>query len=168
MNLAKQLKLLLLVVLVASGLTACRQTGPEKPAAATLEKYDGTGVVEKIERDKKSVTLNHEPIKGYMEDAMTMPFHVRDAALLDAVKEGDKVAFALEIKDNVVVLTKLEKTGVAATPTPMPEPKATPAVEKKPAPMPHTSKTKPQTAARPNPQPPAKPKTEGGGHVHQH
>jgi Cu/Ag efflux protein CusF len=39
---------------------------------------------------------------------MTMVFRVKDAAMLDAVKQGDKVKFAAENVGGQIVVTKIE------------------------------------------------------------
>jgi Cu(I)/Ag(I) efflux system periplasmic protein CusF len=43
-----------------------------------------------------------------MPHAMTMAFAVKDAAMLDRVKTGDKVQFALERRGNELIVTRIE------------------------------------------------------------
>ena len=54
------------------------------------------GEVRKIDKDAKKITLKHGEIKNLDMPAMTMVFQVKDVALLDKVKVGDKVKFKAE------------------------------------------------------------------------
>ncbi len=54
------------------------------------------GEVRKIDKDAKKITLKHGEIKSLEMPAMTMVFQVKDVALLDKVKVGDKVKFKAE------------------------------------------------------------------------
>ena len=51
---------------------------------------------QKIDKGAGKVTIKHGPIKSLDMPAMTMVFQVRDPALLDQVKAGDKVNFVAE------------------------------------------------------------------------
>jgi Cu(I)/Ag(I) efflux system protein CusF len=51
------------------------------------------GEVRKVDKDARKVTLKHGPIQNLDMPAMTMVFQVRDPALLDKVKVGDRVRF---------------------------------------------------------------------------
>ena len=62
--------------------------------AATASATDMTdGEVRKIDLDAGKVTLKHADIKSLDMPAMTMVFTVKDKALLDKLKTGDKVRF---------------------------------------------------------------------------
>ena len=47
--------------------------------------------VRKVDKQAKKITLKHGPIRNLDMPPMTMVFQVRDPALLDNVKQGDKV-----------------------------------------------------------------------------
>ncbi|MDB5943300.1 MAG: hypothetical protein JWQ13_2866 [Ramlibacter sp.] len=51
------------------------------------------GEVRKIDKDAKKITLKHGEIKNLDMPPMTMVFAVRDDAVLDTAKAGDKVQF---------------------------------------------------------------------------
>lgn len=51
------------------------------------------GEVRKIDRNAAKLTLKHGEIKNLDMPPMTMVFNVRDKAMLDQVKAGDKVLF---------------------------------------------------------------------------
>ncbi len=76
-----------------------------KPAAGQL---DNTGEVRRVNADTKKITIAHGPLKAYDMPPMTMPFPVKDPALLAKVKAGDKVRFALEKAGDDLVITRIE------------------------------------------------------------
>lgn len=55
------------------------------------ESHQATGIVKSVDPSKGTVTLSHEPVKSLKWPAMTMGFGVKDKALLDKLKEGQKV-----------------------------------------------------------------------------
>ena len=61
-----------------------------KPARAT---HRGEGRVEAVDAARKTVTLTHDPIASLKWSAMTMDFKVKDPALLQTLKPGQKIAF---------------------------------------------------------------------------
>lgn len=74
------------------------------PAGADL-----VGVVLTIDRAASSLELKHGPIAKLGMGGMTMPFRVRDAALLDQVTVGQRFAFTLEMTDRGVVISGVHK-----------------------------------------------------------
>ena len=66
------------------------------------------GEVRKVDKDARKITLKHGPIQNLDMPAMTMVFQVRDPAMLDRVKAGDKVRFQAEQVDGAFILTKIE------------------------------------------------------------
>ena len=54
------------------------------------------GEVKKVDKGASKITIKHGEIKNIDMPPMTMVFQVKDAALLDKVKVGDKVRFAAE------------------------------------------------------------------------
>jgi Cu(I)/Ag(I) efflux system protein CusF len=76
------------------------------PAWAQTEWVRATVV--RSEPARKLVTLDHEAIKSLPMEAMTMPFKVKDAALLAKVKAGDKVRFRVAMQDGEPVVTAIE------------------------------------------------------------
>lgn len=74
-----------------------------QPAAASAA-VTGAGVVKKIDAKAGMVTIDHGPIKALNWGAMTMPFKVSDASLLNGLKVGAKVSF--QLKDQKIVAIK--------------------------------------------------------------
>lgn len=66
------------------------------------------GEVRKIDKDAKKLTLRHAPIKNLDMPAMTMVFQVKDLAMLDQVKVGDKVKFQAEKIGGALTVTQIE------------------------------------------------------------
>ena len=66
-----------------------------KPAAATSAGADDLtdGEVRKIDLEAGKVTLKHAEIKSLDMPAMTMVFVVKDKAMLERLKTGDKIRF---------------------------------------------------------------------------
>ncbi|MES2958064.1 MAG: copper-binding protein [Pseudomonadota bacterium] len=63
--------------------------------------------VRQIDTVRNQITLKHARIKSINMAAMTMPFRVKDATLLKAVKVGDKIRFAVEEVDGHLVVTQI-------------------------------------------------------------
>ncbi|KPK08735.1 MAG: hypothetical protein AMJ64_02720 [Betaproteobacteria bacterium SG8_39] len=66
------------------------------------------GVIRKVNKDASKLTIKHGEIKHLDMPPMTMVFQVKDPAMLDQVREGDKVRFAVESKGGAMTVTKIE------------------------------------------------------------
>lgn len=66
------------------------------------------GEVRKVDRDTRKITLRHGEIKQLDMPAMTMVFQVKDPAMLEKVKAGDKVMFKAEGKGGALTVTEIE------------------------------------------------------------
>ncbi|HYC37009.1 MAG TPA: copper-binding protein [Usitatibacter sp.] len=66
------------------------------------------GEVRKVDKERKKITLRHGPIANLGMPPMTMSFDVRDPALLDKVKQGDKVRFRAEKVGGDYAVTQIE------------------------------------------------------------
>ena len=58
--------------------------------------YKVRGVIKKIYREEKKITIKHEKIKGYMP-AMTMTFPVSNSSILEGVEEGKRGIFTIMV-----------------------------------------------------------------------
>ena len=77
----------------------------DKPATAS----DMTeGEIRKVDKDTKKITIKHGEIKNLDMPGMTMLFQVRDPAMLDMVKAGDKVMFKAEKAATGIVVTEIQ------------------------------------------------------------
>jgi len=66
------------------------------------------GEVRKVDKAAARITLKHAEIKNLDMPPMTMVFSVRDKALLDAVKAGDKVKFKAISDDGKLTVTEIQ------------------------------------------------------------
>jgi len=66
------------------------------------------GVVRKVDKDQKKLTIRHGPLENLGMPAMTMVFRVKDVAYLDQVKPGDNILFVAESVNGVLTVTQLE------------------------------------------------------------
>ena len=77
--------------------------GHAHPATDMVE-----GEVQQVDKTARNIMLRHSEIKKFDMPAMTMVFHVKEPALLDKVKAGDKVKFRLEAVGGVPMVTAIE------------------------------------------------------------
>ncbi len=66
------------------------------------------GEIRKVDKEAKKLTIKHGPIQNLEMPAMTMVFQVKDAAMLDQVKAGDKVKFSAEKVGGAYTVTRIE------------------------------------------------------------
>jgi protein SCO1 len=72
--------------------------------------YELKGQVLAVDAEKRTLTIRHDDIEGFMP-AMTMPFTVRDARLLEGRLPGDLVRATLVVSDTEAYLTSVERVG---------------------------------------------------------
>ena len=112
---------LLLLCLVAA---ACAPAPPKNT-------YTLQGQILSIDAPRKTLTIKHGDIKGLMP-AMTMPYTVRDAALLDGLTAGDVIDATLVVESNDAYLSTVKKTGTAPLERPPAEAPTPPAAAVEP------------------------------------
>lgn len=64
--------------------------------------------VVKVDAARGKVTLDHAPIRSINMEAMVMPFKVKDAAMLEEIKAGDRVRFSVAVQDDELLITRIE------------------------------------------------------------
>jgi Cu/Ag efflux protein CusF len=67
------------------------------------------GEIRRVDKEAKRLTIKHGPIPSIDMPPMTMVFQVKDPAMLDQVKAGDKVKFQAEKVGDQYVVTKIAK-----------------------------------------------------------
>jgi uncharacterized cupredoxin-like copper-binding protein len=77
-------------------------------AVAQADTTMSEGEVRKVDKESRKITLKHGAIRNLDMPAMTMVFQVKDPALLDRVKQGDKVRFHVEKVNDAMVVTAIE------------------------------------------------------------
>lgn len=116
----RHLSFILLTLVVFVFYTGCQSPDPqtEPDMEADMEAvesdedgqaYDGVGVIKDITPTR--IVIDHEQIEGYMM-AMTMPFNIRDEALLEGISVEDSVSFTVTVDSlslsYISALTKME------------------------------------------------------------
>ncbi|MDO8776926.1 MAG: copper-binding protein [Burkholderiaceae bacterium] len=114
----KNLKTLLILAAMLAGATsifAASHAGAPIPASdakkeKTAPATDMTdGEIRKVDMDNKKLTIKHGEIKNLDMPPMTMVFQVKDPAMLDKVKAGDKVKFTVDKVNGAFTVLSLEK-----------------------------------------------------------
>lgn len=107
-NLKTLLTTLVLALLAGTALSSAAQTAADPaqtaaPAGAALT----DGEIRKIDRETGKLTIRHGDIKHLNMPSMTMVFVVKDKALLDPVKVGDKISFMVIMEKGRMVVTEI-------------------------------------------------------------
>ena len=98
--------------ILAAALAIGTMVSPLVDAAGAAESTQGTsmatGEVRKVDKEQAKLTIRHGPLANLGMPAMTMVFRVKDPAMLNQVKEGDKVSFVAEKIDGAITVTELK------------------------------------------------------------
>lgn len=78
--------------------------------AATPKAKMSEGTIKKVDKAVGKITIAHGPLENLGMPGMTMAFAVKDKAMLDQVKAGDKVHFVAENVNGALTVTTLERT----------------------------------------------------------
>jgi Cu(I)/Ag(I) efflux system protein CusF len=84
---------------------ASHHPDPKAPAAATPM---SDGEVRNVDKSAGKVTIKHGPLQNLDMPAMTMVFRVKDPAILDQLKEGDKIKFMADKVDGTLIVTEMQ------------------------------------------------------------
>ena len=106
-----------LILFAALGGFACRAPAP---APRTFELK---GQIVAIDQARQEITVSHADIPGFMP-AMTMPYKVRDASLLERRTPGELIAATLVVEESDAYLQSIRHEGVAALPDERPAARA--------------------------------------------
>jgi Cu/Ag efflux protein CusF len=99
-----------LAVLAALGLgTAVHANTHERTAATQGQSSLADGEVRKVDKEAKKITIKHGPLPNLDMPGMTMVFQVKDPAMLDTVKEGDKIRFSADKIGGAYTVTQLQQ-----------------------------------------------------------
>ena len=108
------MKALVTSILLASTLAAPAMAQPKADdhaahhsAAAAKATEMSEGEVRKVDKAARKLTLKHGEIKNLDMPPMTMVFQVKDGAMLDQVKAGDKIRFVVEQAATGLVVTDI-------------------------------------------------------------
>lgn len=102
----------ILAAALASGIVPAAAVAADAPAKAQTKAKAApltAGEVKKVDREAKKLTIQHGPIENLGMPPMTMVFRVTDPAMLERVKAGDKVRFAVARVGGQFTLTRIER-----------------------------------------------------------
>ena len=83
------------------------QNSAKPSAAASAALTDGE--VRKVDKGAGKVTIKHGPMPKFDMPPMTMAYPVKDKAMLEQLKPGDKIKFDVDGTGGVFTVTRLEK-----------------------------------------------------------
>lgn len=100
------------IVLAAAIAISFASVGPvahaEQASATAAQTEMSVGEIKKIDKDAGKLTIKHGELKNLGMPGMTMVFKAKDAAMLEKVKEGDKVRFVAEKVGGALTVTSIE------------------------------------------------------------
>ena len=76
--------------------------------AAMPDSAMADGEVKKVDKDAGKLTIKHGPLTNLDMPGMTMVFRVKDPAMLDQVKEGDKIRFVADRVNGAITVVELK------------------------------------------------------------
>jgi Cu(I)/Ag(I) efflux system periplasmic protein CusF len=86
-----------------------QQKSGDAAAGAAQPSAMADGEIRKVDKDAQKITIRHGPMPSLdMPQPMTMVYRVKDPAMLDKVKAGDKVKFEAENIAGAFTITKIE------------------------------------------------------------
>ncbi|HSN40556.1 MAG TPA: copper-binding protein [Burkholderiales bacterium] len=96
----------LTTAVLLSTASAGQHAAPTKATAASAPLTDGE--VRKIDKDAGKITIKHGPLENLGMPAMTMVYRVKDPAMLDKLKIGDKISFTADKVNGTYTVTQIK------------------------------------------------------------
>ncbi len=111
----KTISKILVGLIVAAGIPAlATAAGHDHATEAATKAADTTvvlpqsdGEIKKVDKEAGKITIKHGRLANLDMPAMTMVFKVKDLAMLEQVKAGDKVKFTVEKINGAFTITAL-------------------------------------------------------------
>jgi len=97
-----------LLIALASPLSLFAAEASQGTSVAQTAGQLTEGEVRKVDKETKKITIRHGPIQNLDMPAMSMVFQVKDPAMLDQVKTGDKIRFRAEKVGTQYTVTHIE------------------------------------------------------------
>jgi len=97
-----------LCVLTVAAVLAVVVFSRHHPPPADAKTFEVIGQVRSVDTNDQTIRITHEEIPDFMP-AMTMPFPVKDRALLRGLSAGDRVQFELVVTDDDSWIARIEK-----------------------------------------------------------
>ncbi|MFJ7566186.1 copper-binding protein [Herminiimonas sp. NPDC097707] len=105
-----QISIALAVGLTSASLTFANDAHHHATDARSSESVAAMseGVVRKVDKENGEITIRHGELKNLGMQPMTMVFRIKDVAMLDLAKVGDKISFVAENSGGQLTVTQLE------------------------------------------------------------
>lgn len=87
---------------------AAPNSSENEPANSGVTGQKVEGEVRKVSKAAGKITIRHGELKDLGMPAMTMVFRVKEPAMLDQVKTGDKIKFVAERVDGQLTVTQMD------------------------------------------------------------
>jgi Cu/Ag efflux protein CusF len=97
-----------LLIVAALAVPFAGSAHAEPVASATAPANLTAGEVKKVDKEAGKMTIKHGPLANLDMPGMTMVFRVKEPAMLDKVKAGDKINFAAERANGAITVTHLD------------------------------------------------------------
>jgi len=91
------------IALLAAAVAASSAWATSHDADALFE-----GEVRRVDKEARKITIRHGPMPSLDMPAHTMVFQVKDPAMVEQVKVGDKVKFSAEKLGGAFTVTRIE------------------------------------------------------------
>jgi protein SCO1/2 len=84
-------------------------SGCSKQAPPPEKHYTLTGKVVSVNAKEQTASIDHEPIKGWMDEAMTMDYPIRSKREFDQLHPGDRITATVNVRGLDYDLTDIRK-----------------------------------------------------------
>lgn len=95
-------------IVPSAPMAADRIAHPADPKATAAVAPLSDGEVRKVDKGAGKVTIKHGPLPNLDMPAMTMVFRIKDPAVLEQLKEGDKIKFGADRVNGTLTVTEVE------------------------------------------------------------
>ena len=100
------------LVVASAAFSALADDSHHKPASGTSAASGAAalaeGEVRRVDKDAKKITIRHGPLPRLDMPPMTMVFQVKDPAMLEQVKPGDRIRFDADKVNGAYTVLKIE------------------------------------------------------------
>lgn len=95
------------VVVLPQTAAAANDHAQHAKSSSTANPGMTEGLIKKVDKQKGNIVISHGPLPNGMP-AMTMAFRAKDPSWIDQLKEGQKIRFATEEVNGVMILQRYE------------------------------------------------------------
>lgn len=92
--------------------------GAPQPGPDVFVDYRGTGTVlallpppSSLHATRPVIVIQHDPIPGLMDDAMSMPFLAASVELSRELRAGDRIVFGLQVVPDALLVVHIKRLG---------------------------------------------------------